>query len=134
MHSVFDCVKLDFDIQSKERGVYDVAENKNAESKTVRITAVVSEDDRERIKYFADKRGMSMNDYVRYALDIAMRREVKDYDLPTLEAARLNQLVDAMSALSFNVANLEHVIVSYFDSFLRLTRGENYLTNDDVID
>lgn len=96
-----------------------------------RVTAVVNDDDYERIKYWADKKGMSINDYVRYALDIAIKRENKDYDLPSLEAARLNQLVDAINALTFNTANLEHIVTNGFDSILRLTRGENYLMDND---
>ena len=96
-----------------------------------RVTAVVNDDDYERIKYWAEKKGMSINDYVRYALDIAIKRENKDYDLPSLEAARLNQLVDAINALTFNTANLEHIVTTGFDSLLRLTRGENYLMDND---
>lgn len=93
----------------------------------VRITAVVTPDDRERIRYWAERHGVSENEYVRMALDFYIRRENKDYDLPSLEAARLNQLVDGMAALSSNVSNLEHVVTGYFDMMMRLTRGENYL-------
>ena len=96
-----------------------------------RITANVNDDDYERLKYWAEKRGMSINDYVRYGVDLAIRRENKDYDLQTLEAGRLNQLVEGMSALSFTVANLEHIVSSGFDSLLRLTRGDNYLVSED---
>lgn len=93
----------------------------------VRITAVVTPDDKERIRYWAARRGVSENEYVRMALDFYIRRENKDYDLPSLEAARMNQMLDAIAALSYNVANLEHITTSGFDSLLRLTRGENYL-------
>lgn len=92
-----------------------------------RVTAVINDDDFERIKYWADRREMSMNEYVRFALDIAIKRENKDYDLPSLEAARLNQLVETTSVLSMNVANLEHIVSAGFNSLLSLTRGENYL-------
>ena len=74
---------------------------------------------------------MSMNEYVRFALDIAIKRENKDYDLPSLEAARLNQLVESMTVLSMNVANLEHIVTSGFNSLLSLTRGPNYLLDND---
>lgn len=98
-----------------------------------RVTAVVNDEDFNRIEYWAEKRGMSINDYVRFALDLAIKRENKDYDLPSLEAARLNQLVDAMNVLSFNVGNLEHIVSSGFDSLLRMTRGDNYLMGDNEV-
>ena len=63
-------------------------------------------------------------------MDLAIKRENKDYDLPSLEAARLNQLVDGMEVLSFNVANLEHIVSSSMASLLSLSRGENYLEDD----
>lgn len=99
--------------------------------KTYRVTAVVNSDDYERIKYWAERKDMSINDYVRYALDVAIKRENKDYDLPSLEAARLNQLVDTITTLSANVAGLEHIVTTGFDSLLSLTRGENYLNRAD---
>ncbi|MBQ7636203.1 MAG: hypothetical protein IJS80_02730 [Lachnospiraceae bacterium] len=96
-----------------------------------RVTAVVNDKEFEELSYWADKLGMSNNEYVRHALKVAIKRENKDYDLPDLEVARLNQLVDAMNVLSFNVANLEHIVTSGFQSLLSLTRGENYLLDDE---
>lgn len=95
-----------------------------------RVTAVVSDEDYQRIVYWADKKGMSINDFVRYAVDLAIRRENKDFDMPTLEAARLNQLVESMNVLSLNVANMERTMTLGFDSMLRMTRGENYLVDE----
>lgn len=59
----------------------------------------------------AEKRGYpSLNEYLAEAVAEQVRRENQDYDLPTLEIARLNELVDQITALSTNVANLEHVV------------------------
>lgn len=96
-----------------------------------RITAVVEDADFERIKYWAEKKGISINDYVRDATFEAIKRENKDYDIPSMEIARLNQLVDTINVLSFNVGSLEHIVTSGFDSLFRLTRGENYLLDDE---
>lgn len=97
----------------------------------VRVTATVNDEDYERMKYWAEKRNISVNDYLRYAVIETIKRENKDYDIPTMEIARLNQLVDAMNVLSFNVGNLEHIVTDGFDSLFRLTRGENYLVDDE---
>lgn len=82
---------------------------------------------RQRLEYWSDRRGVSINEYATEALEAAIRRENGDYDLPTLEIARLNQLVDEMRALSTNAANLERVITQGFESLIGLTRGDNYL-------
>lgn len=65
------------------------------------------------------------------AIEEKIRRENGDYDLPTLEIARLGQLIDQMASLSTNVANLERVTVTGFDSLMGLTRGDNYLLDDE---
>ncbi|WP_327357741.1 hypothetical protein [Streptomyces sp. NBC_01304] len=85
-------------------------------------------DDKQRAQYWADKRGFSsVNEYVAEAVVEKIRRENLDYELPTLEIARLNELVDQVAALATNAANLERVVTTGFDSLIGLTRGDNYL-------
>lgn len=109
-----------------------MAESRTREQRTgvfVRLSA----DDKERARYWADKRGFpSLGEYVGAAVAEKIARENRDYDLPTLEIARLNQLVDEIKSLSVNVANLERVTTSGFDSLIGLTRGDNYLLDDSV--
>lgn len=97
-----------------------------------RVTAVLKEEDYQRLAYWAGQHEMSVNEYVRYAIDLAIRRDNKDFDMPTLEAARLNQMLDTMQVLSLNVGNLERTVTAGFDSLLRMTRGDNYLVSEDV--
>lgn len=78
-------------------------------------------------RYWSDKGGVSLNEYIVEAVEEKIRRENGDYDLPTLEIARLAQLVDEFRSLSTNVANLESVTLRGFDSLMGLTRGDNYL-------
>lgn len=99
-----------------------------------RVTAVIDEDEYQRVAYWAQSRDMSVNEYIRYALDLTIRRENKDYDLPTLEVARLNQLVENIQVLSLNVGSLERTLIAGLDSLLRMTRGENYLTDTEGSD
>jgi len=95
---------------------------------TKRVTVTVTSETFERLKYWADKKGISINQYLNEALDTAIAYENKDYPLPTLEQARLNQLIDVISVLSSNIKSLEGVTTSGFDSLLGLTRGDNYLS------
>ncbi|WP_329142971.1 hypothetical protein OIU91_04605 [Streptomyces sp. NBC_01456] len=92
----------------------------------------LSSDDKQRAEYWAGKRGFSsVNEYVAEAVVEKIRRENLDYDLPTLEIARLNELVDQVAALAKNSANLERVVTTGFDSLIGLTRGDNYLLDDE---
>ena len=92
-----------------------------------RITVRLHPDAKARVTYWADSQGVSINEFIVDAVDAAIRRMNSDYDLPTLEMARLAQLVDETKALSLNVGNLERVITQMADSLLNMTRGDNYL-------
>jgi len=94
---------------------------------TKRVTATVTMDTFQRLQYWSDKKGISINQYLNDAIDQAIAYENQDYPLPTLEQARLNQLIDAIAVLSSNVKSMEGVVVSGFDSLLNLTRGDNFL-------
>ena len=92
----------------------------------------LDESTKERGVYWAEKGGYSsLNEYMAEALVEKIERENKDYDLPTLEIARLNQLVDEVTALSKNSANLERVVTQGLGTLIGLTRGDNYLTDDE---
>ncbi|MDP9903215.1 hypothetical protein [Arthrobacter bambusae] len=101
-----------------------------AGSQAVKIR--VHPDVHERTKYWAQRHGLSANEYMALAVEEKIARENGDYDLPALEIQRMNQLIDQMVAMSSNVQNLETVVVSGFDSLLGLTRGDsNYLLDED---
>ena len=92
-----------------------------------RITATVDEKLYRQIEYWSEKHSVSVSQYLKDALDSAIAYENQDYPLPTLEQARLNQLIDHIGALESNFKSLESVVTSGFDSLLSLTRGDNYL-------
>lgn len=96
-----------------------------------RVTATIKEELYQQAEYWAAKKGISLNQYVAEAIQHMIQYENKDYDLPELEIARLNQLVDTITVLSSNVHSLEGVITSGFDSLLGLTRGDNYLLENE---
>lgn len=98
---------------------------RDASSKRVSVT--LSDEQYERLAYWAGKHNLSVNQYLVDAIEKAIRWENQDYPLPTLEQARLNQLIDHIAVLSSNVKSMESVVQSGFDSLLGLTRGDNYL-------
>lgn len=96
-----------------------------------RVVVRLSPDDKERAKYWADRRGFSStNEYIADAVEQQIRRENLDFDLPTLEIARLNQLIDAQEATSRAVANLQRIVTTLGDSLIGLTRGESEWLKD----
>lgn len=79
------------------------------------------------INYWADKKGVKVTDYIRDALILQIKRDNKDYDLPSLEAHRLNQIIDALEAMSANVSCLQDMFRSNFVNFMEMISGTNYL-------
>lgn len=111
--------------------VVPVNKDESSTGPRLRVPVRLHKDTKERAAYWADKAGISVNEYMAEAVEEKIRRENGDYDLPTLEIARLNQLVDEMAALTTNVGNLETVTLTGFNSLMGLTRGDNYLLDDE---
>lgn len=97
-----------------------------------RITATVDQDVYDKLLYIADKKGISISDVLRDAIDLEIRYENEDYyPLAKLEAERINQLVDHISILSSNIKNLENLTIEGFSSLINITRGDNYLFEEE---
>lgn len=96
-----------------------------------RITATITEDDFQKLSYWSKRNGVSINEYLKEAVEEKIKRENGDYDLPTLEQQRLNQLIDVTTVLSSNIQSLEQIVTSGFDSLIGLTRGDNYLLENE---
>lgn len=99
-----------------------------------RVTVTLSDDEYVQLKHWAQKHDESINEYLHDCIEHMIRWESADYDLPTAEIRRLNQLVDGINLLSRNVQGLESIVTSGFDSLLGLCRGDNYLLDESNID
>ena len=97
-----------------------------------RITATIDANVYDKLQYIADKKGASLSDILRDAIDLKIRYENEDYyPLAKLEAERINQLVDHISILSSNIKNLENLTIEVFSSLINITRGDNYLFEEE---
>lgn len=96
-----------------------------------RLTLRIEEEEFEKLKYWAEKKGVNVNQYVSDAITRQIKWDIGDFDIPTAEQMRLNQIIDALIALSSNVESLESVMHSGFDSLIGLTRGDNYLLDEE---
>jgi antitoxin component of RelBE/YafQ-DinJ toxin-antitoxin module len=103
----------------------------------VRVTVRVDNDTFERMKYWAESRGVSVNEWLRLAIEQRIRWENLDFDVPTAEQRRLAQLVDVTSMLVDTVHNMEAKVDSGFRSLMDLTHGSSYLVDhmeeDDIV-
>lgn len=98
------------------------------EEKRPRAVIRLSSKTKARAEYWAHERGYSsVNEYMAEAIEEKIARENGNYDLPTLEIARLNQLVDEMKALSTNVGSMEMSVLAQLKSLTQLTTGDTYL-------
>lgn len=98
-----------------------------SESGSHRLTLRLREADFEKLSYWAERTGVSINEFVPMLLERYVDIENGNYALPTLEIHRLNQLIDSQQVLVQNVQSLETIVINGFDSLLSLTRGDNYL-------
>lgn len=106
--------------------------DQNGNDRRERVFTRLSSDEKQRAEYWAQKRGFSsVNEYVAEAVAEKIRRENLDFDIPDILTARINQVVDELKALSTNNANLERVVTMGFDSLIGLTRGDNYLLDEE---
>lgn len=97
-----------------------------------RVTATLGRDEYDKLVYIADKKGISISEALRDAIMLLIRYENEDYyPLAKLEAERINQLVDHIGILSSNIKNLENLTIEGFSSLINLTRGDNYLFDED---
>lgn len=92
-----------------------------------RLTVRLREADFQKLSYWAEHEGCSMSELIVVMLDQYAGIKSGNYELPTLEIRRLNQLIDAQTSMSQNLQSLEQIVVRGFDSLLGLTRGDNYL-------
>lgn len=85
----------------------------------------------EQALHYAEKHGQSLNEYFRACVEHMINWENRDYDLPTAEIQRLNQLVDGTKALDEDVRALVDIVVSGFDSLLGLTKGDSHYLEEE---
>lgn len=109
-----------------------MAQKKIRDVKPRRLTVRLSDNEFDRLSYWAGKANLSINEFILLMLDRWVDIENGNYQLPTLEAARLNQLIDVVIGLSNNIQTLETISINGFDSLLKLTKGDNYLLEADV--
>jgi predicted DNA-binding protein len=95
-----------------------------------RVTATISEDEFQRMQYWSARAGLSINEFLRDAIEEKIKRANGDYDLPTLEQQRLNQLIEVIVGLRDDVNRLGDIFHTDIDALNKLTKGDTkYLSH-----
>lgn len=110
----------------------DVEESVVGESRS-RKTLRFYDSDLAKLEYWADKDGISVNEFIIEAVNHYIAFRNGDYQLQTLEQQRLNQLTDMIAGLAQNVNSLSSIIVSSMGSITKLAQGSNYLLDEDSV-
>ena len=99
----------------------------NEKIQEYRANIRMSEDLYNSVNYWAEKKNMKVADYIRDAIYVQIKRDNKDYDLPSLEAHRLNQIIDAIEAMDANLTCMQEMFRINFASLMEMANGTNYL-------
>lgn len=98
----------------------------------VAVKIRIRESTKVRCEYWREKEGYpSVNEFMAEAIEEKIARMNGDYDLPSLEIMRLNQLVDEMKSMATSNASLTKIVTAGFEALMGLTRGDSYLLDDD---
>ncbi|MCC2249013.1 hypothetical protein JUJ52_03450 [Virgibacillus sp. AGTR] len=95
--------------------------------KTGRHNMRMYPEDHNFLVYWSDRFGMEQTEFLITAMYHYVKWRNQDYELPTAEIQRLNQMVDAIQNLVVSNEHLEKSVVNGFDAMLGIIRGDNYL-------
>lgn len=100
---------------------------KPKDMRTVTVSLRVNTTLNEQMKYWSNKRELTLTEYITDAVREKIARENGDYDLPTMEQARLAQLIDNVKTLDSTVGNFEKSFMSMIESIVILSRDPKYM-------
>ncbi|MEK4277729.1 hypothetical protein [Paenibacillus sp. FSL R7-0026] len=106
------------------------------ETKSERHSMRLLKDDKAFVVYWAEMFDMDVTELMITSVRHYVSWKNKDFDLPTAEMQRLNQLIDAMESMASSNEKLSNTVINGFDAMMGMMRGDNYLIepeNGDLI-
>lgn len=95
-----------------------------------RITVRLSEEDYDRIKHFAKREDTSVNQFIIDAANHYADWILKDFDVPTAEVKRLNQLIESMNRLTASSEAVHSTVINAVDSIYNMTLDKDLFSQD----
>ncbi|MGX1195867.1 hypothetical protein [Metabacillus sp. SLBN-84] len=99
--------------------------------KTDRVNMRLYPEDYNYLLHWSERFGMDQTEFLISAMYHYVKWRNQEYDLPTAEIQRLNQMVDAVHNLVVSHEHLEKSVVNGFDAMLGIIRGDNYLVEEE---
>ncbi|KQY91013.1 hypothetical protein ASD24_24775 [Paenibacillus sp. Root52] len=110
---------------AKEKSAREKTDSKK--TKEERESLRLLKEDKGFIKYWAEVFDMNKTELMMRSVRHYVAWRNQDFDLPTAEMQRLNQLIDAMNNMVSSNERLANTVTNGFDSMMGIMRGENYL-------
>lgn len=108
-------------------------ENKRTAPGSHRVTMTLTADEYARLQFWAERRQMSINEYLHECFSHMIDYENGVYDAPTIVQERMNLVIEALTMNSSKLDSLSEFITGGFESLLAAARGDDYLhVNDEV--
>lgn len=101
------------------------------DSKSDRHSMRMYPDDFQKLVYWSEQFDMDRTEFLIAAMHHYIKWRNQDYDLPTAEIQRLNQMVDGLQSLVASQGSLETSVISGFNTMLGIIRGDNYLVDEE---
>lgn len=99
--------------------------------KSARYSMRMYDEDYHLLNYWSDAFGVDKSEFLVDAMRHYIKWKNQDYDLPTAERQRLNQLIDTIDNLAIRQRHVESAVTTGFDSVLGIMHGANYLVEDE---
>ncbi|OMF76763.1 hypothetical protein [Paenibacillus glucanolyticus] len=97
------------------------------ETKSARASMRLLKEDKAFVVYWAEVFGMDSTELMMRGVRHYVAWRNQDFDLPTAEMQRLNQLIDAMENMASSNERLSNTVINGFDAMMGIMRGDNYL-------
>lgn len=103
-------------------------------SKTERHSMRMYPQDFEALAYWSKQYGVDRTEFLVTAMHHYIKWKNQDFDIPTAEIQRLNQMTDAVNSLISSQDALQKTVVQGFDTILGMSHGPSYLNEDETGD
>ena len=82
-------------------------------------------------EYWAERHGVSVNEYINMALELSIKFENQDYELPFMEAIRMQQLLDMQVTVLRQVEEIRDYVRMSNSNLMNVINGKNYLMDEE---
>lgn len=99
-----------------------------------RVTVTLTDEEYQTLSHWSKIKQESMNEYIHDGISRQLDYDNHDFHTEDIMTAKMNQMVDAINALSDRISTVQHVVSLGFKSLMSVTRGDEYLFTDETSD